>query len=384
MMRAKTTSNIALVHEFFHTIGGAERVLQSMRRLFPDAPLYVLTGAERLLRQTPWTTNARRAPLLRNLPNALHRRPHLLLPLLPLAAESIDLRDYDVILSSSNSFAKGVITRASSLHICYCHSPTRYTWDWYHETLRTHRIAKPLLVPTLLALRLWDYQAAQRVDVFIANSKTTKERIKKFYGRDSTVIYPPVETDTLTPTKNPDGPYIVISRLSQYKRIMNIIEAANTLRAPLEIIGTGREERRLKRAAGPTVVLRGRISDTDRNRALEHARALIVASDEDFGITPVEALAAGTPVIALRRGGLMETVTENETGLFFNEPTTERIVNAMRLFETKKSSFSLQIMRNRAQHFSSQRFTHELRTFLENNGERRNREHDTGSPRMGE
>lgn len=345
----------AIVHEFFHTLGGAENVLREMHILYPEAPIFFLTRNTALAKQQ-YPKNNLHASYLRRLPQYFHKHPQTVLPLLPIAAESLNLRDFDVILTSSNSFAKGIVTRAHTTHICYCHSPTRYLWDYYHETIQEHRISRVFLKVLFHHLRMWDIQAASRVDAFIANSHYTAKRIQKYYHRDAEVIYPPVDIERFTPTSNPDGPYIMVSRLSQYKKIDAAIHACNTLKLPLTIIGEGKERKHLQKIAGPTIQFTGFVDITTLKHYYQQARALIFPCLDDFGIVAVEALAAGTPVLALKKGGVIESQVEGMTGEFFSESTTHDIVQTIKQFEQKKEKYSPKILHSHAEKFSKEQF----------------------------
>jgi glycosyltransferase involved in cell wall biosynthesis len=261
-----------------------------------------------------------------------------LLPLYPAAFESFDLRGYDLVLSSCSTVSKGVITSPDTLHVCYCHNTTRALW-MYHEYIAHENLgaAQRAVLPAIVGrLRQWDFAAAQRVDYFIANSRTTAKRIQKYYRRESVVVEPPIRVSEFQDTGSVVQPYfLVISRLQSYKRIDLAIQAANNLKGPLYVAGRGPDESRLRAIAGPTVRFVGRVSDAERVRLLQHCSALIVPGHEDFGITALEAQAAGRPVIAYAGGGSLETVLPGSTGEFFAVQTVEGLESVLRRFDAR-------------------------------------------------
>ncbi|MBI2301971.1 MAG: glycosyltransferase [Armatimonadetes bacterium] len=325
---------LALVHDWLTNLAGAERVILALHEQWPEAPIFTSLydptalppeyGPDRLDVRTAW---------LQRIPGAAsHWR--WLMPLMPGAFESFDLGGYDVVLSSAHACAKGVITRAETCHLCYCYTPIRYVWEMPGEYLaEAPPWMRPLFALLQRRLRLWDYTAAQRVDRFIAISETVRRRIEKHYRRSADVIYPPVDTGRFAPAPERDDYYLVVSRLVGYKRVALAAAACAELGRPLKIVGVGPEEAAVRAAAGPDVELRGWRSDEEVRELMSRARALIFAGIEDFGLTPVEAQAAGCPVIAFGQGGATETVVDGETGLFFAEPTVASLVDAVRRFE---------------------------------------------------
>lgn len=325
---------IAIVHDYLAQSGGAERVALALHHAFPNAPLFtsVYDAGATLpaFRHVDVRTSfLQRAPLLRT--SRFHK---LALPLFPLAFEQMDLSGYDVVLSNTTSFAKGVITGPETCHICYCHTPARFAWR-YHEYLAqgnfsplSRRVVLPLLVHRL---RAWDLAAAGRVDFFVSNSFNIARRVQKYYGRASDVLYPPVEAHRFHVAPKPRADYyLVVSRLLAYKRVDLAVEAMTRLGENLIVVGGGPETQRLRSRAGPTVTFAGRKSDEEVADLLAHCRAFLFCGDEDFGIAPLEAMASGRPVIAFGAGGALETVRENETGVFFAEPTAESLIEAAR------------------------------------------------------
>ncbi|MBU3965708.1 glycosyltransferase [Patescibacteria group bacterium] len=363
---------IAIVHDFLTYWGGAEQALVSLRNLWPEAPVYTLFYEEDFARK--YFPNADiRASFLQKFPRFLLQRKKFLLPFLAIAAETLDLRDFDVVISSSSSFAKGIIVKPRTVHISYCHTPTRFLWDWYYEYCRENNfgiLKKIFILPLLHYLRLWDRSAADRVDYFIANSKNVARRIKKFYGRDSEVIYPPADVNKLK-TQNSklktkeQNYFLIVSRLSPYKKVDQAIEAFNKLNLPLVIIGEGSQRKYLERIANKNIKFLGFIAADDLARYYSNARALIFSGEEDFGITAVEAMAAGTPVIACRKGGVCESVVEGVSGEFFETPISTLIADAVWRFINKESGYKREVIASHAQKFSRERFEKEMKEYVE-------------------
>jgi glycosyltransferase involved in cell wall biosynthesis len=283
------------------------------------------------------------------------------------------------VLTSASAFAKGIVTRQGTVHVCYCHAPTRFLWDQTHDILAESRgrgMVHSLLQCTLHVLRLWDQMSARRVDEFVANSETTRARIAKYYRRDATVLYPPVDLARFRPTGRAAGPrttFLCVSRLSPYKRVDLVIETFNKLELPLTVVGTGRDRSRLERMAGPTVTLLGFVPEEELPRLYATARAVIFPSDDDFGLVPVEAMASGTPVLALRRGGARETVVEGVTGEFFDEPLEELLADCVRRFLDREHTYDQSAIRAHTAQFTAERFRSELRSLVERSWELRQR-----------
>jgi glycosyltransferase involved in cell wall biosynthesis len=345
---------VALVHDYLNQMGGAERVLLALHALYPDAPVYTSLYAPRQVdpafRQMEIHTS-----FLQRLP--LGARHHqLLLPLYPFAFEHLDLRSYDLILSSSSAFAKGVRVRPDAIHICYCHTPMRWAWDDHHyiERERLGPLARRLLPGILHRLRQWDEQTAQRVDHFIANSSTVARRIASYYRREATIIPPPIESASYTLSPAHEAYFLIVSRLVPYKRLDIAIEACNRLRLPLKIIGTGRDQRRLERLAGPTVELLGWLPDEQVRSALSRCRALIAPGEEDFGLAILEAQASGRPVIAYGAGGALGSISEGQSGLFFYEQTPAALAEVLSTFQPDQ--FDPQIIRRYAEAYDIAHF----------------------------
>ncbi|HET8627210.1 MAG TPA: glycosyltransferase [Thermomicrobiales bacterium] len=327
------TRRVAIVHDYLNQHGGAERVLEELHALWPDAPVFVsMYDRERMPpAYREWDI---RPTFMQRLPGILrNHQPYL--PVYPLAFARLDLRGYDLVLSSSSAFAKNVHPAPGALHVCYCHSPMRFAWN-YGDYARRERLgpgAGAALRPLLRAVRLWDAAGAARVDAFIANSHTVAGRIARFYGREAAVIHPPVETATLAAARTgapPDDFYLLVSRLVPYKRLDIVVAAFNRLGLPLRVVGEGRDRAALERLAGPTVRFLGRVSDEEKADLYARCRATLFPAEDDFGIAQVEAQAAGRPVIAYRAGGALETVVDGVTGLFFDAQSPEAVAGAVR------------------------------------------------------
>jgi glycosyltransferase involved in cell wall biosynthesis len=322
---------VALIHDFLLDVRGAERTFSALADMYPQADLFTAIydprGTEGRFEHRTVNTSF----LQRLRPTARSFRP--LLPFYPYAMEALDLSGYDLVLSSSSAWAHGVIVDPDAVHVCYCHNPFRYAWNARDETLNQRGVLQRAALRLVFQRwRQWDWIAAQRVDRYIANSETTRRRIRRYFGRDSDVVYPPVETSRFSPGPVSDF-YVVLSELMPHKRIHLAVEAFNQLRLPLVVIGNGPDARRLRRLAGPTISFAGRVSDARAAELLSAARALVVTATEEFGIAAVEAQAAGRPVIALAEGGVRETVQEGLTGTFYDEPTPEALADTVAGFD---------------------------------------------------
>lgn len=355
---------IALVHEHLAQDGGAEKVLRAFQELYPDAPIYTLVYDAR--RANPsFRKKDIRPSFIQKMPFGV-RKYRWYLPLMPTAVERLDLSAYDVVLSSASAFAKGVLTLPKTLHICYCHSPTRYLWSdtyQYLADLVMPGLMKRLLPPLLTKLRVWDRLAADRVDVFIANSHAVARRIAKYYRRHSTVIYPPVDTARFSAGKGGGGYYLIGGRLVAYKRYDLAVKAFNRLGIPLKVFGIGPELTALRRMAKLNVEFLGTVSGDDLARLYAQCIAFLNPQEEDFGITAIEAMAAGRPVIAYAAGGALETVIEGKTGTFFDEQIWEALADTVIRF--KPESFDAQTIRAHALQFDTKVFQDRIRQFVE-------------------
>jgi glycosyltransferase involved in cell wall biosynthesis len=345
---------IAIVHDFLTQFGGAERVVSALHELYPDAPIYTsiydptkLPDSFRLMDiRTSW---------MQHLPFA-SRWFKAYFMLYPLAFEQLDLTEYDVILSSSSAYAKGIKKQPGQLHICYCYTPMRFVWryDEYVKREELPAFAKRLLPFLLEPIKKWDLESSRQVDCFVAISETVAERIRKIYGRDSVIIYPPVESDFFRPGGVDCDYFLIISRLNAYKRLDVAVDAFREADLPLKIIGAGPAKNALRQLAGPNTEFLGRLSDPEIASLLAGCRALIFSGEEDFGIVPVEAMACGRPVIAYRAGGALETIIDGETGIFFWPQTPAALGEALQRF--RFLSFDKQRVRRQAQKFSKPLF----------------------------
>jgi len=323
---ARAPRRVALVHDFLLDVRGAERVFEVMCEMWPEADVFTAVYDERGTEGRFAQRRVRASFLQRLRPTA--RTFRALLPLYPRAMEALDLSAYDLVISSSSAWSHGVRVAPGAVHVCYCHNPFRYAWSAGEATLaRFGRPARALLGAIFRRWRSWDRRAARRVDLYVANSETTRARIREFWGREARVVYPPVDTERFAPSggdvdgRPPErtgrGAHLVLSELVSHKRIEVAVEAFNRLARPLVVVGDGPESDRLARLAGPTVRLEGRVSDERVAELLQGARALVVTATEEFGIAAVEAQAAGRPVIALAEGGVRETIEDGVTGVFY-------------------------------------------------------------------
>jgi glycosyltransferase involved in cell wall biosynthesis len=359
---------IAIVHDWLTNMGGSELVVSNFLEMFPDATVYTSMYEPKKLNKTLAQANVKTS-FLQRLPQKL-RKQQMLLPLMPLAFEQFDLSEYDLVISSNSSCSKGIITGVNTLHICYCHSPMRYAWDFYHEYMNTLTGPKSWVAPLLMhKIRQWDRLSADRVDEFIANSSTIQSRIAKHYRRGSAVIFPPVDVERFDATLPREEFYLVVSRLVAYKRVDLAVEACTAMGKPLVVIGDGEERGKLEKLAGPTVKFLGRLPDDVVNSYMAKAKGFLFPGEEDFGITMVEAQAAGSPVIAYKRGGARDIVIDGKTGLFFPEQSSESLVEALLNFE--RLSFDGVELREYAQKFCRERFQQQIFEFIANQAETR-------------
>ncbi|MFA6259333.1 MAG: glycosyltransferase [Candidatus Peribacteraceae bacterium] len=356
---------LAFIADWLPTYAGAERVIAQWCSLWPDAPLFTTVAQHGKL--GPLDRADIRASALQRWYRILGNHK-LLLPWMPRAIERIDLRGYDIVLSSSHAVAKGVIPPSTAIHICYCHTPMRYAWEMEEQYLQDFRVPALLRKTVrrrLTALRRWDMTTAKRTDVFIANSSTTQERIARTYARESTVIHPPVD-DHFFEAPLHHGKrtsYLAVGRLVPYKRFDLLIQAANAFGFPLDIAGTGQDEQRLRSLAGPTVRMLGYVPEEQLSALYAQARALLFPPFEDAGVVPLEAQACGTPVIAYGQGGALDTVLDGVTGLFFAQQTIRSLYNALQRFDTLH--FDPEQIRAHAQQFSGELFRGRMRAMVD-------------------
>ena len=372
---------VALIHDHLAQDGGAEKVLKVLSDFFPKAPIYTLLyekkNVDKYFKDRHIETS-----IIQKLPGGIkHYQWYLMF--MPIAVEFFDLREYDLVISDTSSFAKGVITTPDCLHICYCHTPTRYLWSDTHQyinELKYNKWFKKIISFVLNSIRIWDRVAADRVDFFIANSKTVQKRITKYYRRESVVIYPPVETESfyisdLKKQTEEEKYFLAGCRLAPYKRIDLVIEAFNMLKTlgdnyKLKIFGDGVDLGRLKKLAGENknIEFLGRVSEEEKGILYSQAQAFINPQEEDFGITVVESMASGRPVIAYQKGGATETVIEGKTGMFFAEPTSPSLVKVLQKF--KSSDFEPNEIKEYASKFSVKNFKKQMMDFIEEHREK--------------
>jgi len=348
---------------------GSEKCVESFTNIYPEAEVFTLIDfLEKADRDTILKGKNAHTSFIQNLPFAKSKRTFYL-PLYPFAVEQFDLSSYNIIISSSHSVAKGALTRWDQLHVCYCHTPIRYAWDLYHQYLREANLTKGLkgmcAKYVLHKIRQWDSSTANRPDFFIANSHYIANRIKKTYNRDATVIYPPVDIHKFSLQPYKDNYYIAISRFVPYKRMDIVVEAfAKMPQHKLLVVGDGPDAKRIKSLATPNIELLGYLRTEELKNYLEKSKALIFPAEEDFGITVVEALACGTPVIALDRGGTAETVINNKNGFHFSSQTPEGIINAVTEFEKIKDTLNPEEIRNSSIAFSRKNFEQNIQAFI--------------------
>lgn len=361
---------IALVHDFLTKKGGAENVLLAMHEAFPDAPIYTLlydkVGTKNLFEKDCEI----RASSLQKYPSFIRRRPKFLFGQFPKAIEEFNFSDFDIVVSSSNAFAHGIITSPSTLHICYCHSPMRYVWDWHAEYLKENNIGfgiKGLIVRNMIHnIRIWDKLTSSRVDLWLANAKNVQNRITKYYQKDSTVLYPPVETAKISQyERKAEDFYLIVSRIEPYKKVDLAVDAFNQNGKKLIVVGEGSQLESLKKIAKENISLLGWQSNESIYKLLSTAKGLIFPGEDDFGITPVEAMAAGTPVIAFAKGGTLETVVADKTGLFFQEESVASLNHTIELFEKNIDKFTAKNCKEQSQKFSKEIFIKNLKEIVE-------------------
>lgn len=359
---------IAIVHEWFDTYAGSERVVEQIIKLYPDADVFSLVDFLAPDERSFLQGKSVNTSFMQKLP-AARQQFRQFLPLMPIAIEQFDLAGYDLIISSNHAVAKGVVTRADQLHISYVHTPIRYAWDLQWQYLEQaglkHGLKSAITRWILHHMRLWDVATANRVDYFVANSHFIARRISKTYRRPAKVIYPPVAVQRFRADRPRDDFYLIVSRFVPYKRVDLAIAAFNQLRLPLIVIGAGAGQKPLQQTALPNIQFLGYQPEAAMVDYMERCKAFVFAAEEDFGITPVEAQAAGAPVIAYGRGGVTETVIDGETGLLFADQTAASLIAAVQKFEQASVTASAQDIRQHAQQFSEATFCETLRNFVD-------------------
>jgi glycosyltransferase involved in cell wall biosynthesis len=355
---------IALVHDYLVQYGGAERVLEAFCELFPEAPIHTLVYSKKLMHGN-FDGKDIRTSFLQKIPFAIgsHR---IFPPLMPFAIEQFDFSEYDVVLSDSSSFAKGIVTGPETLHICYMHTPMRFAWDdcqKYTQDFYFPGYIKKIVPYLMNYIRVWDRLSAERPDRLIANSNFISRRIKKYYRRNSLVIHPPVDTRRFYITPKKGDYFLLAGRHMTYKRFDIVISAFNKLDSKLKIIGWGPETEKLKKMAGPNVEFLGRVSNDDLSKHFSRARAFIFPQEEDFGITAIEAMASGTPLIAYRGGDIPEHMEEGRTGLLFDSQTPEDIIASVQKF--KDSDYDPAYIREQTLKFDKSLFKSKIKEYID-------------------
>ena len=356
---------VALVHDYLNQYGGAERVLEELHALFPQAPVFTSMYWPAKMSSTIRGLDVRTSFMQRLPLVTRNHQPFLLL--YPLAFESFDLSEFDVVISNSSAFCKGVVTSPGTLHICYCLTPMRWVWN-YHAYVGRERLsaaARFVLPAAISQLRAWDVATAQNVDRFLAISRAVAARIRKYYRRDATVIYPPVNTEGFTPQPEHVGEYyLIVSRLIPYKRIDLAVDAFTRMGLPLKIVGSGgRDEAALRSRAGPSVQFVGRVSDAELKELYARCQALVFPGEEDFGIAPLEANASGRPIIAYAGGGALDTVVDGQTGVLFQSQQVDCLVDAVRRFQ--QLAWDAGVLRAHAEKFDRRVFREQLKGFVD-------------------
>ncbi len=356
---------LALVHYWLTGMRGGEKVVQSICNVFSGIDIYTLVYnkekvSEEINRHRIQTSFIQKMPFSKS-------KYQSYLPFMPIAVEQFDMSAYDIVISSESGIAKGVVTKPETCHICYVHSPMRYLWNMYFDYLNNEKMGvfkKTFIKIYFNYLRLWDYASAARVDYFVCNSHNVRKRIKKYYRRDAAVIYPPVDIDRFHFIEKKQDYYLVVSQLVSYKRIDIAVEAFNMLGKPLVIIGEGPELKRLKKMAGKNITFLGWQPFESIVGHYSNAKAFIFPGEEDFGITPVEAQASGTPVIGFGSGGLLETVIDGQTGLLFKKQDAVSLIEAVKHFESGDISLDPQIIRQNAKKFAREVFEKRFADFV--------------------
>jgi len=355
--------NIALVHDWMNQIGGAEDVLETLVDLYPHRPVYTSMYSPKAM-APHWQEWDIRTSFIDRLP-FVYTKQQLYFALYPYAFEQFDFREHDLVISNKSGFCHGIITGPETMHICYCLTPTRYVWRFhqYAEQENLGRFSRTALPPFLTLLRMWDRLAADRVDYFIAISEEVRRRIAKIYHRDSVIIHPPVDTDRFQPSSLVEDYYLFVGRLVPYRRLDVLIEAFNNLDRPLYIAGSGRDRERLEAMAGPNINFLGYVPDEDLPDLISRSRAFLFPGEEDFGIAPIQAMAAGRPVIAYAGGGALETVLHGETGWLFTEQSVPAIIEAVESFEPEAMDVGLMV--DHASQYDVAVFKHKMAQFVE-------------------
>ena len=359
---------IAIAHDFLNTFGGAERVALALSEVFPEAPIFTLFINQKRIGSLFKDKKIITSSLQKKL-ELLNFRHKYFLSSMSQAVEEFNFSDFDVVISSSSAWMKGILTKPDTLHICYCHTPTRFLWTESGAYLKQHNLGffRKIIVNRILSsLRIWDRLAADRVDYWLAISNVTRERIKKYYKKDAEVIYPPVDTSSFNISKTKKDFFLVVSRLSAYKMVDLAIDAFNKLGLNLVIIGDGEERKKLEKKARGNIKFLGFMNDSEILKYYKECRAFIFPTfDEDFGLTPIEAMACGKTVIAAGRGGTKETIIEGVTGEFFNKEDPDYLVGTIKLFLDKEKNYKPWEIRKQALKFDKKIFAEKIKKLVE-------------------
>lgn len=349
---------VALVHDFLVKMGGAERVLKVLSEMYPLAPIFTLLYDEDICGKV-FPGDRVKTSFLQKAPKYLRQRQRYLFPLMPRAIESFDFSEFDLIISSNNAYAHGILTPSNSVHLCYCHSPMRYAWDYTHEYMEEQKVGpiRKFAIDKLIHnVRFWDQISSDRVDRYIANSNHVKTRIMKYYRRNADVLYPPVDTDRFHASSKNEDYFLIVSALTPFKKIDLAVQLFNKIGKRLVVIGGGAQLEYLKSIAGPTVDILGPKDDAIVTEFLENCRAYLMPAEEDFGIAPVEAMACGKPVLAYGKGGVRETVIPGVTGELFYEPTISSMEDGLGRLIVNEPKYKPRNIRKHALQFSRESF----------------------------
>jgi glycosyltransferase involved in cell wall biosynthesis len=355
---------IALVHEYLVKIGGGERVLKALSDLYPDADIFSIVYDPKMVKKILGKNKKIHSTFLQKFPNAIKKYQNYLW-MMSKAVESWDFSKYDVVITDSHSFGKGIITGPKTFHVNYCYTPTRYLWLNSEEHIERSKYFKPLkkIIPIILKrLKVWDLKAAKRPDKFVAICKNIQNKIKKYYNRSSEIIFPPIDWQFWRPTKKRADFYLYISRLEPHKKPDLAVKAFNNLGLKLKVVGVGTLEKSLKKIASDNIEFLGEVTDTELRDLYSSALAVIFPQDEDFGLVPLEAAACGTPSIAYKKGGALETIIDKKTGEFFDKPTLESLAKVVKKFNA--NAYDSKTLRNHARKFSIQEFQKNFKKYI--------------------
>ncbi len=357
-------AKVALVFDWMTSRGGAEKVNLQLHKIFPDAPIF--TSIFDRESHPEFSGADIRTSFIDKLPFSKSKH-QIYLGLMPQAYEAMDLSEFDIVISSSHSCAKGVITKPETMHVSYCHSPMRYAWDNWHEYIRNYKInpvAKYLGKKSIHKIRMWDRLSAERVDYYIANSNTTKRRIEKYYKKPASVIHPGIKCSNFKADEKSEGYFLAVGRLTGYKKFDLLVEAFNKIGLPLKIAGTGIDEDRLRAKARGNIEFLGYVSDKELRSLYAKSEALIFPQLEDFGLTPLESMASGRPIIAFGKGGALDTVIDGKTGIFFKTQSVDGIKKAISAYIDNKKKFRKKNIREHAEKFDNKVFKEEMKKYL--------------------